>query len=90
MNFMERVCNFFLHVGHIWYMYFQAWYADHYIQKKFPNAPPIDKIVKNIEFVMVNTNEFADYPRLLPPNVLQVGGLQIRDTKPLPKVQKLF
>ena len=71
-------------------MYFQAWYADHYIQKKFPHAPPIDKIVKNIEFVMVNTNEFADYPRLLPPNVLQVGGLQIRDTKPLPKVHKPF
>ena len=65
----------------------QANYANYYIKEKFPSAPPIDKIVQNIEFIMVNSNEFVDYPRLLPPNVLQVGGLQMREPKPLPEVQ---
>ena len=65
----------------------QANYANYYIKENFPSAPPIDKIVQNIEFIMVNSNEFVDYPRLLPPNVLQVGGLQMREPKPLPEVQ---
>ena len=90
MNFLERLYNFNLHVAHILYMYFQFFYANYYIQEKFPNAPPIDEIVQKLEFIMVNSNEFVDYPRLLPPNVIQVGGLQIKEPKDLPKVQLLL
>ena len=89
MSFLERLYNFNLHVAHILYMYFQFFYANYYIQEKFPNAPPINEIVQKLEFIMVNSNEFVDYPRLLPPNVIQVGGLQIKEPKVLPKVQLL-
>ena len=87
MSFLERLYNFNLHVAHILYMYFQFFYANYYIQEKFPNEPPIDEIVQKLEFIMVNSNEFVDYPRLLPPNVIQVGGLQIKEPKDLPQVQ---
>ena len=87
MSFLERLYNFNLHVAHILYMYFQFFYANYYIQEKFPDEPPIDEIVQKLEFIMVNSNEFVDYPRLLPPNVIQVGGLQIKEPKDLPQVQ---
>jgi len=90
MSFLERLYNFNLHVAHILYMYFQFFYANYYIQEKFPNEPPIDEIVQKLEFIMVNSNEFVDYPRLLPPNVIQVGGLQIKEPKDLPQLYTDF
>lgn len=35
---------------------------------------------------LVSTHPVFDYPAPLPENVIPVGGLHIRDTKPLPEV----
>lgn len=39
---------------------------------------------------LVNTNPAVDYLAPLPENVIPVGGLHIKDPKPLPKVCWLF
>lgn len=34
---------------------------------------------------LVNSNPAVDYPESLPPNIIQVGGMQIKEAKPVPK-----
>ena len=77
MNFTERLANFLFHLFHRLYMDFQVYYANFYIHKYYPRIPPLRETIHDIDLVLVNTNEFVDYPRLLPPNVKQVGGLQL-------------
>lgn len=36
--------------------------------------------------MLVNSDNAIDYPEPLQPNQIQVGGLQIQDTKELPEV----
>lgn len=43
-----------------------------------------------MQLVLVNTHPAIDYPEPLPPNVIPVGGLQIVDAKPLPKVMVII
>ena len=77
MNFGERFCNFLLHLFHRLYMDFQVFYANSYINQYYPQVPPLSQIIHDLDLILVNTNQFVDYPRLLPPNIKQVGGLQL-------------
>lgn len=51
-----------------------------------PDLPSISEIEQRTAIAFVNTNPAFDYKMPLPENVVPVGGLHIRDTKPLPKV----
>ena len=86
MTFGERATNFFLHVFHYFYTEYQGYRSQSYIDTYYPGTPPISKLIHDLEVFLVNTNEFVDYPKLLPPNVVQVGGLQMRPVQPLPQV----
>ena len=77
MNFGERFGNFLLHLFHRLYMDFQVTYANFYVNQYYPQIPPLSQIVHDLDLILVNTNQFVDYPRLLPPNIKQVGGLQL-------------
>lgn len=92
MNFLSRVRNFSLHLFHRLYANFQNYYAGYYIAEKFPNAPPAPRLVHDLDLILVNTNEFVDYPKLLPPNVIQIGGFHLNHQvqQPLPQVNPLF
>lgn len=50
-----------------------------------PNLPYADDLDKRTALMLVNSNPAVDYPDSLPPNIIQVGGLQIKDAKPVPK-----
>ena len=59
------------------------------LEQKFgTNLPSISEIEQRTAIALVNTNPTFDYVFPLPANVIQVGGLQVKDTKPLPKVMK--
>lgn len=40
---------------------------------------------KRAVLMLVNSNPVVDYPDSIPPNIIEVGGLQIKPSKPVPK-----
>lgn len=48
--------------------------------------PPIKEIGQKTSLLFVNTDSAIDLPEPLQPNMIQIGGLQIVDSKPLPEV----
>lgn len=49
-----------------------------------PDLPFVGDLERLTVLALVNTNPTIDYPEPLPPNVIAVGGLQVREPKPLP------
>jgi glucuronosyltransferase len=45
-----------------------------------------EEMVKNISAVFINTHPSFSYPRTLPPQVIETGGIHCRPGKSLPKV----
>ncbi len=82
MDFSSRFFNTLLHLFHKFYADFQAFYAEAYIKARYPGLPSSRKLVHDLELILVNTNSYVDYPKLLPPNVLQIGGFHLTPTVP--------
>lgn len=65
---------------------------DKKIQEKFG----LEKSVSGLEFeqrtalMLINTDLAVDFPEPLQPNMIQIGGLQIAENKPLKEVRKSF
>lgn len=51
-----------------------------------PNYPPVSQMERRTALALVNTNPVMDYPAPLPENIIPVGGLHMKNSKPLPKV----
>lgn len=49
------------------------------------NLPYADDLDKLAVLMLVNSHPAVDYSDSLPPNIVEVGGLQIKDSKPVPK-----
>lgn len=53
-----------------------------------PGCPIIHEIEKNVSLVFTNSHPSFTYPRTLPPQVIEVGGIHCRPPKQLPKVKQ--
>lgn len=61
---------------------------DTLVREKFgPGYPSMTELEQRTAIALVNTNPSFNIPMPLPENVIPVGGLHIRDTKPLPEVR---
>ncbi|XP_055915056.1 UDP-glycosyltransferase UGT5-like [Eupeodes corollae] len=59
---------------------------DTLVRKYFPkDMPYLDDIGRRTAIALVNSHPATNYVEPLPPNVIEVGGMQILDPKPLPK-----
>lgn len=52
--------------------------------------PYVDHLQKQTKLLLVNAHTSFDYPEPLPPNIIAVGGLHIKEPKPLPKVSYYY
>lgn len=60
---------------------------DELVKGKFgPGLPPVHELEQRTAIALVSTHPVYDFTRPLPENVIPVGGLHIRDAKPVPKV----
>ena len=78
MDFLERVTNFVLYIGHRLFMMKQAGTAEKYIREKYPEFLPVSKLVHDVDLTLVNSNFYVDCPRLVAPDIKYVGGLHLK------------
>ncbi|XP_035904181.1 UDP-glycosyltransferase UGT5-like [Anopheles stephensi] len=93
MSFMERVRNTL-------YWWFEMLYRQQvYMPKEQERmkrvfegiSPPHVKLLeRRSELVLVNSDPALDFYQLLPPNVVQVGGLHIKRTEEMPAMMQQF
>ncbi|XP_071440979.1 UDP-glucuronosyltransferase 2C1-like [Hetaerina americana] len=85
MNYLQRVQNaFFRAMSHL-VMQIQFWYTHAAIQRHLPGTPDPRTLLEDVAGVLENSDVALDYPRALPPNVINVGCMQCRPPRPLPR-----
>ena len=87
MNFWQRVYNTVMKAGSHLIMWIHCSIIHSAVQRYYPDSPHPFYLLKNINGMLINTDYSLDYPRLLPPSFINVGGMQIRRPKPLPQVR---
>lgn len=92
MSFFERLHSFLL-------TYFEFAYRNViYERKQFEamkkyfgdDVRSMLDVERDVRLLLANTDPILDYPLPLPPNIIPVGGMHIKPTKPLPEVIKLL
>ena len=59
------------------------------IHQVLPGCPPPEDIQRNVSLVFTYTHPAFNYPRTLPPQVIEVGSMHCRPAKPLPAVNSI-
>lgn len=86
MDLMERIYNYIYLNADVLYRKFIATRAENKIAKRLfgEDTPDLEEFERNMTLLLSNTDPILDYPVPLPPNIIPVGGLQIKPGKPLP------
>ncbi|XP_041987992.1 UDP-glucosyltransferase 2-like [Aricia agestis] len=80
MSFYERTVNTFILFFYIyWYEIEIRWKEQKLLEGKFGRLPPLEEIAKNTSVVLVNTHYSWNGVRILPPSVVEVGGLHLHN-----------
>ncbi|XP_014289130.1 UDP-glucosyltransferase 2 [Halyomorpha halys] len=85
MNFWERSKNTLVNfvdyiMCHTSWMYLDYWMRSRFEQYPgFENLPPIMDMFKNVSLVLVDNQMAISYPRPYLPNVVEIGGLTIKE-----------
>ncbi|XP_064102909.1 UDP-glucuronosyltransferase 2A3-like [Macrobrachium nipponense] len=85
MSFSQRIFNHFLAIASHIVMQVQFFITNHKIQTYLPGTPYPSTLLANLSGLLINSHPTVDYPRLLPPSFINVGGMQIHKPKPLPQ-----
>ncbi|XP_050344523.1 UDP-glycosyltransferase UGT5-like [Nymphalis io] len=56
----------------------------------FDDIPPLEELGRNMKFLLIYTNSLLTGSKLLPSNVIEVGGFHVAEPKPLPDELKKF
>lgn len=91
MNFLQRLYNLFLTVFDVSYKY-TYFYAEQnkILHKYMPEAPQLEDIVHNATLILLNSHTSVTDPVPHLPNMIQIGGFHVDDSKQLPKDLKRF
>ncbi|XP_015126429.1 UDP-glucuronosyltransferase 2B31 [Diachasma alloeum] len=78
MDFRQRLENL-LHIIRQWYDYHYVSGPAHgrVLRKHFGDVPSIEDVRRRISMMFLNTHPHLHYPRPMPPNILQIGGLRM-------------
>ncbi len=84
----QRFYNTYAYVlSRIKYKFFSETKTDAIIRKHFgPNTPSLEEISRNTSLILTFSHLSINTPKPMVPGVIEVGGIQIKDPKPLPPV----
>ncbi|KAG8237104.1 UDP-glycosyltransferase [Ladona fulva] len=85
MTYLERLYSAFFRMGGHLVMSIQFWWTHLAIQRHLPGAPHPRRLLEDIAGVLENSDVALDYPRALPPNVINIGCMQCRPPRTLPQ-----
>jgi glucuronosyltransferase len=85
MTFPQRLFNFVyflcVHVA----IRAQCILANYFVQKHIPGSPSPATLLQELNGMLINLDDILDYPQLLPPTFIRVGGLHIRGVEKFSK-----
>ncbi|XP_055626412.1 UDP-glucosyltransferase 2-like [Toxorhynchites rutilus septentrionalis] len=87
MNFFQRLQNSFIYtVDYLYRNYVFIPKTDQVIRRNnaFKDTPYLGSLDRKMILMLVNSHHSVDFPEPIPTNMIQVGGLQILPSKPLP------
>lgn len=93
MSFLERLENAFVTWSHLLYYYTVMLPLDKNVVEKYfgiEETIDFDDVIYNTSLFMVNAHFSVNLPRLLLPNVIEVGGIHIGKAMNLPKVCGIY
>ncbi|XP_026467800.1 UDP-glucuronosyltransferase 2C1-like [Ctenocephalides felis] len=91
MSFLERLYNSLLYSVELVQRRMLIWWVRNEVREVFGDDElDVGALEKEVELVMVNSHPGMDVPEPVLPNVIQVGGLQIKEPKALPEDLKRF
>lgn len=92
MNFWQRMLNTAVGVGE--QIYYEAVYLPkqkRFYKQAFPRARlSFEQQMKNVSLVLLNQHFALSSPRAYPPNMVEVGGIHVREVQSLPEVSSLW
>lgn len=94
MRFIERLKNTVAGVMQLYvenYMYIPKMKEimnKHFTYTGWESRPTLEQMLNNVSLTLVNAHHAIGTPRPYLPGVIDVGGMHIRDPKPLPEVSK--
>ena len=87
MTLLERTINTALvHTMAKIPRYFYMPKIDRLVQHYFSGYPSVYDVERNVSLIFTNTHPSFTYPRVHPPNVIEIGAIHCRPAKPLPNV----
>lgn len=88
LNFQQRLYNSYqLVVSKLAYTWFFNPLSERIARRHFGDSlPPLEVLARDTSLLLVNTHHSLHGVRPFTPQVIQVGGLHIKEPKPLPKV----
>ena len=92
MNLFQRTINtlatnLFVFFIHQWY---QPTIRSMVQQRGVSDCPPLVELEKNISIVFTNTHPAINYPRAMPPQIVEIGGIHCRQPNLLPEDLEAF
>lgn len=87
MTFFERLANGFAYLSLEFYNYMLVFPSQKKLYEEFfKNGPSFEEIIYNASLYLVNSNVVFESPRPYLPNMVQVGGVHIKEPQKLPQV----
>lgn len=91
MSFWERFVNTFVSIfADISLKYINMPIQRETIRKHFPDSPPLEKLLENVDIILANSHFTTESPRPLLPNTIPIGGFHLQEKQTLPEDLKSF
>lgn len=90
MTLLQRTYNFVLYLVNQGMVRVNSLMISIAIQRHIPDTPSPTTLLAELNGMLINSDHIMDYPQLLPPTFIRVGGLHIRDLKQIPEVSFTF
>lgn len=92
MSFFERVRNtIFVYYDVFSRNFYEYPLVEKIHKKRFgKNVDPLKKLERHMSLALINTSPILGISQPLTPNLIPIGGLQVKPAKPLPSVIKNF
>jgi glucuronosyltransferase len=90
-DFFDRAENTFLYLHSLLFYKLYSEYVFDRVALKFfgPSIPPIGQVIRNASMMFLNTHHSFNKARPMVPNVVDVGGINVKPAKPLSKVRTI-